>query len=170
MIDLPENPELPPIVAYGFVSMVQAYGYCLDYCIDSLFTELEKVFEDKSLYDASFIAIVNGVKQEHSFVNGLAAYLGETFVRQYNGRWFGYFAPNAGANFYTSSTRFGEFTFSPFAYVGYRLSNGVKDTGDLKALVQRNERSMREGVDYKRREIQEIIKQRKIAIDNEPWS
>jgi hypothetical protein len=133
----------------------------LDYCIDSLFTELEKVFEDRSLYDTSFEVIVNGEKQEHAFNNGLAAYLGETFVRQYSGQWVGHFSRSVGANFYTSSTRFGDFSFFPFAYVGYRLSNGVKDTGGLKTLVDRNAKSMRDGVDYKRREIEAKIQQGK---------
>ena len=169
-MDLPENPEFPPIVADAFVAYLKQYGYTLDYHIDTLFSELETIFEYEQLLGCKFTVSYNGGDKEHEFRNGLASYLGETFVREYGGHWIGHFSVSVGANYYTSSVRFGEFTFLPFAYVGYRLSNGVKDTGDLKMLVERNAKSMRDGVNYKRREIDDIIKQGTIAIDNEPWS
>ena len=169
-MELPENPQLPPIVADAFLAMLQRYGYQLDYGIDTLYTVLEKVFEDQRLRETKFVVAFHDEEQEHQFENGLAAYLGETFVREYGGQWLGHFSCSVGGNFYTSSTRFGEFTFLPFAYVGYRISNGVNDTGDLRRLVQRNAKSMRDGVNYKRREIEAIKKQGKIAFDVEPWS
>ena len=73
-------------------------------------------------------------------------------------------------NFYTSSIQFGNFNFQPFAYVTYRIRNGVHDTGDLKQLISRNEKSMQDGVNYKKQEMQAIIDAGKIAVDNEPWS
>ena len=170
--DLGENPDVPKLVAEGFVKMVSDHGYSLDYSLDSLFEVVENIFEDKrySRGGSTFNVNVEGIEQTHNFENGLTSYLGETLVRLYGGQWKGFFSAGTGANFYTSYTQFGEFVFKPFAYVGYRLGNGVEDTGNLKKLMSRISKSLQDGVNYKKQELQEIIDSGHIAFDNEPWS
>ncbi len=168
--DLPENTHLPQMVASGFVQLTASFGYELDYSLNSLFNGLEKIFEDQRLAGKTFTIKAEQEAQTHNFENGLASYLGETFVQLYHGQWSGFFSEKTGMNYYTSSIQFGDFNFQPFAYVTYRMSNGAQDTGDLKKLFSRIEKSMQDGINYKKQEIQALIDAGKIAVDNEPWS
>lgn len=126
MVELPENPDQPTVYAQDFAAQMKALGYELDFSLGSLTQDFEKLFDAK-----------NAIKLSIDFETAMACYLGEVLKLYYEGAWKGYCSAKAGANYYTCYMMFGDYKFQPFTYVGYRVANGVGDTGNLESFLQK---------------------------------
>ena len=108
----------PSGVAEQFAAAMTTKGYQLDFSLESLQGEVDRVLDD---YEAAFRQDEAG----HALETALAAYVGETLARLYDGTWGGTFqADNPAANFYTSHVDFGEYRYRPTHFIAYRISNG----------------------------------------------
>jgi hypothetical protein len=96
-------------------------------------------------------------------------YFGETLRRLYGGRWMGQLSPRCGANFYTAQIQFGAYLFSPFCWLGYRLSNGREEEGTVESCLIAVIPSMKDGIDYKRQRHDQIIANGGIVIDRDVY-
>ena len=169
MNNITENPEVPPMVANYFSRLMATYGYRLDMSLKSLEDDLENIFNHIDVQNSE-IKIMLPNDQAYDFETGIACYLGETLALKYGGIWKGHCGTESGVNFYTSNILFGNYNFNPFIYVGYRATNGAKDTGSVKELLYQVTRSMEDKVDYKDQEIKRLINRGKLVVDNKPWS
>lgn len=108
-------------------------------------------------------------RADNDFENGAACYLGETLARHFSGQWAGELQPEACWSFYTAFLQFGEYELRPFTYVGYRLANGVEDTGDVASFLEQLLPNLRDGVNRKRMAIGKLIDQGHCVLDSQPW-
>ncbi len=159
MLDLPENPDQPTAYAQNFARQMKALGYQLDFSLDSLTQDFEQLFEIEK----------ESLKPTMNFETAMACYLGEVLKLYYAGQWKGHCTQNAGANYYTSYMMFGDYKFHPYTYVGYRLSNGVEDTGNLETFLHKLIPSLESGRNLKEDAIKQANQQGKIFHDTEPW-
>lgn len=157
------------MVANHFSQLMATHGYRLDLSLKSLEDDLENIFNHVDVRNSQ-IKIILSNNQAYDFETGVACYLGETLALKYGGIWKGHCSPNAGVNFYTSNILFGNYKFNPFIYVGYRATNGAKNTGSVKKLLSQVTRSMEDKVDYKDQEKKRLINQGKLVIDDKPWT
>jgi hypothetical protein len=157
-MELPENIHQPTAFAQDFATEMKAMGYGLDFSIDSLTSDFEKLFDAKDV-----------IKISIDFETGMACYLGEVLKLYYSGQWRGHCSARSGANFYTSYMVFGDYKFQPFTYVGYRVANGREDTGNLENFLQKLIPSLEAGRDLKQDAIKQANQQGRIFHDTEPW-
>lgn len=157
-MELPENSDQPTAFAQDFAAEMKTLGYGLDFSIDSLTQDFEKLFDVKEV-----------IKLPMDFQTGMACYLGEVLKLYYRGEWRGYCSAKAGANYYTSYMMFGEYRFSPFTYVGYRVANGREDTGNLESFLQKLIPYLESGRNLKVDFQKQANQQGKIFHDREPW-
>ena len=98
-------------------------GYRLDFSIDSLRVEVDRLLEAPDLFPA------RDERDEAKWRNeaSLEAYVGETLARSFSGVWSGTFrADSPGANFYTSRVVFGDYRYAPSHFLAYRIANGAE--------------------------------------------
>jgi hypothetical protein len=158
VLELAENPDQPTAYAQDFATQMKALGYKLDFSLDSLTTDFEKLFEMKDSFRLTL-----------DFETAMACYLGEVLRLYYLGQWKGHCSRNAGANYYTSFMTFGDYKFHPFTYVGYRIANGSHDTGNLETFLQKLIPSLESGRDLKKDAIKQANQQGRVFHDTEPW-
>ena len=145
-------PEDDPIAhAEGFAADMLALGYALDFSLQSLKTEVDRMLSSELLDDYLLVVAAACISHDdptrgtpvHALAlqryqvymqreTGLAAYLGETLRRNLGGEWQGNFSKDSpGVNFYLSGLAFGNQRYNPSHYFAYRLSNGLAETGSL---------------------------------------
>lgn len=156
--------DLPERVADCFVSRFAVEGFSLRYEIDSLTSDFEVILEahESDLQNGSIE--IEGTRFD--LETGAGCYFGETFRRLFSGHWYGQLEPSSGANYYTTRIKFGEYLFSPFCWLGYRLANGIEE-GTVADCADAVTPSMRDGIDHKQRQIDEIIEAGGTVIDNQ---
>ena len=111
----------PKVTAERFVEFLSAHGYEFDFTSSSLISEVD------ALFDAPVFAL-GPEELKRNTQGGLAAYIGETLAREFDGKWEGEFRQDdPGANFYGSSVKFGDHVFFPSRFIGDRLSNGPSE-------------------------------------------
>lgn len=168
MKELPENPDIPPVYGKLFSEIVNPLGYQLDFSMQSLSKDFEKLFDDKTLINSQDKQVA-GIETGFDIQTGLSCYLGEVLRIKYQGEWKGHCSPNAAANFYISHMMFGSYKFCPYIYVGYRIANGVEDTGNMENFLKHVIPSLEVRQDLKRKLADESIKQGKIFHNTDPW-
>ena len=101
----------PVATAEAFAAAQSAAGYALDFSLASLETEVDRLIE---------LPMFNrgrerpDTEDEERNEAALAAYLGETLRRLFDGEWAGSFYPGSTLlNFYRSFVRFGGSRFEP---------------------------------------------------------
>ena len=106
-------------IASEFAKRMTLIGFNLDFTLNSLDTEIDKIIEDKenTVDDQDNISVVDRV--------GIEAYVGEALLLLFKGTRQGKFNENnPGANFYMSSISFGDYAYYPSHFLNYRFSNG----------------------------------------------
>ena len=99
-------------------------GYKLDFRLESLEKEVDKILENEIPKDE----VASGKLEAE-----LTAYFGETICRIFGARWKGvYYVENSGMNFYCCKIKKNGFEFSPSHFFGYYLSNGKNSEGSFK--------------------------------------
>lgn len=120
--------------AREFAAAQRAAGFRLDFTLDSLKSEVDRLIE------ASILQPLQSrlwTEQEEHCGTGLTAYTGETLCRLHDGVWGGSFSRTQTiGNWYCSYILFGEYRYSPAAYFLYRFSNGPKD-GTFSQYLER---------------------------------
>jgi hypothetical protein len=79
----------------------------------------------------------------------------------------GQLLPFWGANYYTARIQFGAYSFRPFSWLGYRLTNGREEAGTVESCLIAVTPSMKDGIDYKRQRHDQIIANGGIVIDRD---
>ena len=106
-------------------------GFDLDFSIDSL-SLIDEIL------DSNQVCFSDDSKTGWSNQAGLEAYVGETLVRCYSGRWAGEFnAVNPGPNFYCSHISIGDYDHYPSHFLGYRISNGKSYEGTYSEYLKK---------------------------------
>lgn len=171
MKELPENTNLPGEHARLFATVMEKYGYRLDFSLHSLLNDVDSIFDDPRLTN-----IRNTLNSEPTTTGltcdletALACYLGETLKIEYKGEWKGHCATQSGANYYTSYMMFGDYKFHPYTYIGYRFANGTRDTGTMAIYLNKLIPSLEAGTDLKKQVADNIIKQGRVFHDTDPW-
>jgi hypothetical protein len=150
------DPNLPGLLAEAFVERMAAEGFELKHDETCLVNDFERILKTKrELFrppiDRQRVSLTIEDNQTFDLETAAACFLGETLARKYSGVWVGFLTSNSAANFYTAEIRFSEYRFQPFLWLGYRLENGLDDTGDVSDLVQDVTPQMRDGIDYAQR-------------------
>ena len=102
-------------------------GYILDFSIESLESEIDKILEKEIPKDW-----VESAKLESE----LTAYIGEAICQLFDAKWKGeYYLENSGMNFYTCKIVKNGFEFGPSHFIGYYLSNGKESEGSFKEYL-----------------------------------
>jgi len=110
-----QTPEIadPRQSAVLFAEKMNALGYNLDFSLDSLYEEIDKILSSPMFADHR-----DPVQQRD--VASLEAYAGETLSRLFDGEWRGEFRQDhPGVNYYTSFIMFGEYRFCPSMLISY---------------------------------------------------
>lgn len=154
MMNLEDNPTIPPLVASHFVTEMNSQGYALEMTEQSLVTELERLLCDIEENNIKVtLGLVDGL--EYDLETSIVCYFGTVLSNTYNGQWKGHCTGQAGTNFYTSSVLFGEYRLDPYYYpIGYRMTHGVKETGTIAKWLESKRRYMEDHIDYHNRDIQ----------------
>ena len=121
------NPSVPPLVADAFVIQARLHGADFRYEMNSIVTRLESFLSSSLFEDADARFEVTPLNTQFDILSGAAAFIGQTLVREHDGLWTGYFAPDSGTNFYTATITFGEYSLHPICWLSYRLTNGVAE-------------------------------------------
>ncbi len=111
----------PAAVALDFATTHSASGFRLDFSLESLETEI-----DRLLALPIFFRGGEGSRADEESRNqaGISAYVGETLRRLFQGRWGGEFYPDrCEINFYTSFVDFAGYRYWPSHFISYRLTN-----------------------------------------------
>jgi hypothetical protein len=117
-------------IAKDFVKRMALKGFVLNYSLNSLKTEIDKIIEstEKSSDGSAKMNMTDEI--------GLEAYIGETLLVLFSGMWQGEFNENTNApNFYLSFIKFGDFSYFPSHFIGYRIANGPVE-GTFKEHIQ----------------------------------
>ncbi|GGG10317.1 hypothetical protein GCM10011344_08700 [Dokdonia pacifica] len=113
-------------------------GYALDFSIESLENEIDKILEKENPKDW-----IESAKLESE----LTAYIGETICQIFDAKWKGeYYSENSGMNFYTCKIEKNGFEFGPSHFVGYYLSNGKESEGSFEEYL--HSRDYSKGIFY----------------------
>ncbi|MDJ0840291.1 MAG: hypothetical protein QNK37_27525 [Acidobacteriota bacterium] len=169
MVNLRENTIIPPRVAAAFAELMRLHGYNLDFSLETLGKDFDNLLANKDLHHVR--VRLRGYVSEavFDFETSAGCYLGQVLSRSYAGRWCGHCSPATGVSFYTLWLQFGEYRFFPIIYVAYRTGNGVESTGSVGSLLSALEPSMNDGIDYKRRQQDELQAEGRVVIDTTPW-
>uniref|UniRef100_UPI0040496E05 hypothetical protein n=1 Tax=Flavobacterium sp. TaxID=239 RepID=UPI0040496E05 len=122
ILPIPDNPKL---VAEKFAKDYGEKGYKLDFSLESLKVEIDKILEMKASRNTDEI---------EKLESELTAYFGETLCRVFKAEWkggyYGY-KNRTGINFYLCRIKKGEFEFGPSNFFEYYFSNGKENTGSF---------------------------------------
>ena len=133
MSRFPEGQEnfIPAQTAKEFSGQMLEKGYALDFSLNSLKNEIDKIIESPDIK-------LDGADPDAWRIQySLEAYIGHTLALLFNGVWKGEFCKdNPGVNFYTSYVEFGKYLYYPSHFIGYRISNGPKE-GLFKDYLER---------------------------------
>lgn len=116
----------PKLTASLFSKEMQALGYTLDFSLQSLELEIDRILETSP---------INSEDTKFDLEAKLTAYIGETLCQNRNGFWSGAFYSHKsriGNNYYFCKITIGKHDFYPSHFIGYYLSNGKKSTGTFK--------------------------------------
>jgi hypothetical protein len=118
-----EHPAGDPVATAEAFSVEQsAAGYPLDFSFASLETEIDRLLELPMFHHGRDGSATEAEQRNEA---ALAAYIGETLRRLFDGQWVGSFHPGSPElNFYLSFVMFGDYRFEPHLFVGYWLTNG----------------------------------------------
>ena len=131
------NPTVPPLVADAFVIHAQSHGIDFEFDVESLVARLESSLNSNLFSDENFQIDVASLNSRFDIVSGAAAFIGETLAREHDGVWTGFFASDAGTNFYTATVTFGDYLLHPICWLSYRLTNGAEE-GTVADWIGRN--------------------------------
>ncbi|MFZ4929178.1 hypothetical protein [Chryseobacterium sp. Mn2064] len=130
------EPTDPKLCAEHFADVMKKKGYNLDFSLKSLEIEVDRILENFSKIEDQELNILEEF---------LTAYVGETLLRIFGGRWIGnFYGPlnRKGVNFYTSYMMINDFRCNPNHFIGYYLSNGKESEGTFyEYLYKRNQSS-----------------------------
>ncbi len=128
------EPMSPGICAKHFAEIMNRKGFNLDFSLKSLEIEIDKVLECYSEIKVRDMEILEA---------WLTAYIGESLLICFGGRWIGnFYGPlcKTGVNFYTSYMIINDFRFNPNHFISYYQNNGKKSEGTFyDYLYTRNE-------------------------------
>jgi len=111
----------PGAAAVEFSEQHTGTGCQLDFSIESLQTEVDRVLELPIFFRGREGTPTDNQERREA---ALCAYVGETLSRLFDGTWGGDFRPDRSAsNFYTSFVDFGDYRYWPSRFIGYRLTN-----------------------------------------------
>ncbi len=131
----------PVITAEDFAARHSALGFRLDFSLESLETEIDRLLAQPIFHRGR-----EGSRSTEEARNeaAISAYAGETIRRQFQGRWVGVFNPDQPeSNFYTSFVQFGGYRYWPAHYFAYRLTNWPQE-GTFSAYLERLLSTIRE--------------------------
>jgi len=121
----------PEASARAFAEKRLATGADLDFSLRSLSVDIDPLLASPLFSDP-------GSPSRWRDEASLAAYVGETLRRLFDGQWKGSFSPsNPGPNFYRSWVQFGEFRYFPSHFLSYRIKNSVADAGSFGQHLER---------------------------------
>ncbi len=123
---LHNEPDDPKLTAYLFSKEMQPLGYTLDFSLQSLEIEIDRILETSPL---------NSQDAKYDLEAKLTAYIGETLYQNLNGFWSGAFYSHKsriGNNYYFCKITIDKHDFYPSHFIGYYLSNEKKDTGTFQ--------------------------------------
>jgi hypothetical protein len=128
----------PVAAAEGFAATHSAAGYPLDFSLASLEDQVDRLL-GLPIFRHGREGLPTDAEERNEAA--LAAYIGETLRRLFDGEWIGSFYPRSQAlNFYESFVMFGGFRFEPHLFVGYWLANGEGEgsfRSYLRSVLQR---------------------------------
>lgn len=116
----------PTLTAHLFSKEMQAFGYLLDFSLQSLESEIDRILETFP---------INSQDEQFDLKPKLTAYIGETMCQKLNSVWSGPFYSHKkwiGNNYYFCKITIGEHDFYPDHFIGYYLANSKKDAGTFK--------------------------------------
>jgi len=119
-----DNPkEIANIVSEKYMQK----GYVLDFSMESLESEIDKILEKEIPKDW-----IESAKLESE----LTAYIGETICQLFDASWKGeYYLEKSGMNFYTCKIEKNGFEFGPGHFIAYYLENGKESEGSFKEYL-----------------------------------
>jgi len=121
----------PQASAQAFADKLLDTGVNLDFSLRSLHVDIDPLLGSSLYCDRDSPSRWRGEAS-------LAAYVGETLRRLFDGQWEGSFnASNPGPNFYRSWVQFGEFRYFPSHFLSYRLKNSMAETGSFGQHLER---------------------------------
>ena len=113
----------PRAVAETFATSMAMEGLKFDFSLESLHIEIDRMLTRVEQNTSSVPLRLDELCGLDADVV-LAAYIGETLCRLFNGVWCGEFHLDSTSNFYTSGVKFGGYSYSPIHFISYRLNNG----------------------------------------------
>lgn len=123
----PNNqPDDPKLTASLFSKEMQAFGYQLDFSLQSLESEIDRILETFPL---------NSQDAKYDLEAKLTAYIGEAMCQNLNGFWSGAFYSHKsriGNNYYFCKITIGKHDFYPEHFIGYYICNGKNSTGTFQ--------------------------------------
>ena len=134
MIDSTKT-DNPTKIAQLFAKEYSEKGYKLDFSLESLTNEIDKILENYSDLEGN---------ERYTIEAELTAYIGESICEIFNGKWKGlYYGPlnPNGVNFYTCKIKVEEFEFAPSHFVEYYFSNGKLEEGSFKNYLINKDKS-----------------------------
>ncbi|MCY0976508.1 hypothetical protein PGH12_05020 [Chryseobacterium wangxinyae] len=129
------EPMNPRICAEYFATIMERKGFVLNFSLESLEIEIDKILEKYSKSLDSDREILEDF---------LTSYIGESLIRLFGGDWDGnFYGPlnRVGVNFYTSYIIINDFRFNPNHFIGYYFSNGKKSEGTFYDYLYKRDES-----------------------------
>ena len=163
----PIAPDLPAALAEVFIRKMGEVGISLTIDLYSLVNGFEEALQkhaESIRKDWFWVG-----EMSYDLETGAGCYLGESLRRQFNGTWLGKIEPNSGACYYRTRIQFGDYLFSPFSWLNYRLSNGREIEGTVETCLAAVYPSMKDGVDYKKRRQEEVIRAGGTVVDKDVY-
>lgn len=126
----------PAEIADIFVKFASTKNYRFDYSLNSLKFEIDR-FLSKYNYKKGKYGIYDKIfkrryLKRNAVATYLSAYIGETLIKLYGGKWIGSFSKPEnpfGDNYYMSELIIKNYKFNPSHFILYRLEHGEKETG-----------------------------------------
>jgi len=162
----PLTSDLPARVAQAFLVQMAAEGVQLQFDEASLTHSFDSILDDRERFEGRYLEVAGA---SYDLATAAGCFFGETLRRRYAGTWLGRLDRKAGVNFYTVRIQFGDYRFSPFCWLSYRLSNGRSSVGSVESCLAAVTPSMRDGMDYKRQKQNGIIKGGGVVTDSDVW-
>ncbi|MEM1181752.1 MAG: hypothetical protein AAGM22_25635 [Acidobacteriota bacterium] len=157
------NSDLPFQVAGRFAAWMAERDLHLRSDLASLQRDFEIALECECSCPDDPVLTVGS--EQYDLGTGAACFFGDALRQQFSGVWCGELKTKWPLNYYFTRIRFGDYYFSPFSWVGYRLSNGRESEGTVGDCLRAVIPSMKDGVDKKQRRIDAIIRSGGSVVD-----
>ena len=165
VLKFPMESDLPSRVAKRFVAWMADRDIHLRSDLASLERDFELALENECKSPDDLVLVVDD--EHYDLGTGAACFFGEVLRQQFSGTWYGELKTRSGLNYYFTRIRFGDYHFSPFRWISYRLRNGRKSEGSVGDCLRAVIPSMKDGVDQKQERIDSIVGSGGSVVDYE---